>query len=499
MADQKLILVTGGAGFIGSHLCARLAKDGHRVISLDNYFTGSRDNHVPARAFCTAECSPGTCKVHRDVDYREGHTKDIEKHVSETPDLIYHLGEYSRVEQSVLEPDLVYDFNTRGTKGVLEFWQKKKCKLVYAGSSTKFGDGGTARDTSPYARSKAENSEKVRTLGDSSKLPYAIAYFYNVYGPRERSGVYGTVVEQFKRMYISGAPCAIVSPGTQERNFTHVLDIVDALVLIGEKGQGDEYSIGNPHAYAIRELAEFFGFKRKISFPERPGNRMTSTLDDTKTRALGWHPERELPTYVKSFITEHSRGVERDPRVIVFSVTMPPVVGLAENAFLQLAKAVPDVQFDVVTARFTRAPMPPLPENVTVYPVGFGIPADKYFLPLLGFFKGTSLMRRHRYLFTWAIMASYAASAAFMLRLFMKQPVLITLADQNLSDLSFVQRIALGLLISRADQVYGTHGAQETRAALSSKVRLPRNSLGEGDAFANALRFAYADIVRNHL
>ncbi len=91
MAAQQLILVTGGAGFIGSHLCARLVADGHKVISLDNYFTGSRDNHVAG------------------VEYREGHTKDIAKLVPETPDIIYHLGEYSRIAKSLEEPDVVFD------------------------------------------------------------------------------------------------------------------------------------------------------------------------------------------------------------------------------------------------------------------------------------------------------------------------------------------------------------------------------------------------------
>src|SRR3989344_3848017 len=167
MDHKKTIVVTGGAGFVGSHLCEALSKAGHRVISLDNYFTGLRANLVLS------------------VEYREGHTKDIARHIPEKPDLLYHLGEYSRVEQSVLEPDIVVDLNTVGTRAVVDYWKERKCKLVYAGSSTKFGDGGATRETSPYARTKAENSELVKKVGDETKLNYVVAYFYNVYGPGE--------------------------------------------------------------------------------------------------------------------------------------------------------------------------------------------------------------------------------------------------------------------------------------------------------------------------
>src|SRR5262245_44005664 len=107
MAEKKIIVVTGGAGFIGSHLCKHLIKEGHKVISLDNYFTGSKDNHIEG------------------VEYREGHTKDVEKHIGETPDVIYHFGEYSRVAKSLEEPEVVFDLNILGTFGVLEFWRKR--------------------------------------------------------------------------------------------------------------------------------------------------------------------------------------------------------------------------------------------------------------------------------------------------------------------------------------------------------------------------------------
>lgn len=279
MTDKKLILVTGGAGFIGSHLCARLVQEGHTVISLDNYFTGSRENHV------------------KGVDYREGHTKDIEKHIPETPDLIYHLGEYSRVEKSLEEPAVVWDLNKDGTFGVVEFWRKRGGKLLYAGSSTKFGDGGLGRDQSPYAWTKATNTELVRNYSAWYGLPHAITYFYNVYGPGERAGAYGTVIEIFRQKHLKGEPLTVNAPGTQKRNFTHIDDIIEGLVLVGADGMGDDFGIGDEQAYSILEVAQLFGGDISMQ-PASTGNRMSSAIDTAKTRALGWEPKKKLVDYI---------------------------------------------------------------------------------------------------------------------------------------------------------------------------------------------------------
>ena len=282
-AIKKTILVTGGAGFIGSHLVTRLHDAGHKIIVLDNYFTGSRENHVPG------------------VEYREGHTRDIETLIPETPDLVYHLGEYSRVEKSFDEPALVWDLNKAGTFAVLEFCRKKGCKIVYAGSSTKFADGGMGRDQSPYAWTKASNTELVRNYGAWYDLPYAITYFYNVYGPGERSGTYGTVIEIFRQRYLAGQSLAVVSPGTQKRNFTYVGDIVDGLVRVGADGVGDDYGLGDKREYSILEIAEMFG-KPIEMLPERPGNRMTSVVDTSKAELLGWKVEHSIEDYIKGII-----------------------------------------------------------------------------------------------------------------------------------------------------------------------------------------------------
>ena len=273
---KKTILVTGGAGFIGSHLCARLARDGHKVISLDNYFTGSRDNHVEG------------------VEYREGHTKDIAKLVPETPDIIYHLGEYSRIAKSIEEPDVVFDLNMAGTLAVVEYWRAKGCKLVYAGSSTKF----EARDKSPYAWGKAANSELVVYYGSWYSLPYAIAYFYNVYGPGERSVEnYGTVIETFKQNYLAGKPHEVRGTGEQTRAFTHIDDTVEGIVLAGEKGSNDEYPICAKEVYSLLDVAHMFGGE-VVHLPATKSSRSSGAMDTSKLEALGWQQKHTLEAYI---------------------------------------------------------------------------------------------------------------------------------------------------------------------------------------------------------
>ena len=288
---QKKVLVTGGAGFVGSHLCERLQQKGYDVYSLDNYFTGSEQNHRDG------------------VTYIKGETKDIKKLVDFTPDMIYHLGEYSRVEQSFDDIELVYRLNKIGTFEVLEFARKAECKILYAGSSTKFGDGGVGRDASPYAWTKATNTELVKNYQRWFNVPHAITYFYNVYGPREiATGRYATLIALFTEKMKKGEPLTVVSPGTQKRNFTYIDDIIDALVKVGEEGYGDEFGIGSDEAYSILEVAEMFlGMSKEqaieegrlVMLPERKGNRMTADVMTEKTKALGWEPKMRLPEYIE--------------------------------------------------------------------------------------------------------------------------------------------------------------------------------------------------------
>ncbi len=283
---MKTILVTGGAGFVGSHLIEALVKDqDNRVISLDNYFTGKKENHIAG------------------AEYREGHTKDIETLIPETPDIVYHLGEYSRVRQSLNEPDVVWDLNIEGTLSVLEFWRKHTCKLVYAGSSTKFtdmrADGVEGRDLAPYTWAKAANTELVVNYARWYNLSHTTVYFYNVYGPRELDDAYGTVVATLRRLYLEGKPLTVASPGTQMRCFTHVLDTVAGILLAAEKGEGDGYGIGARDCHSLLDIAHMFGGDVEM-LPQTQSTRSSTEVDSSKVEALGWEPIHTLEEYIKT-------------------------------------------------------------------------------------------------------------------------------------------------------------------------------------------------------
>ena len=275
------ILVTGGAGFVGSHLCERLCALGHVVVSLDNYSTGSTDNHVPG------------------VAYVAGDVKNVNDILDENFEMIYHLGEYSRVEQSYKDLDTVLDYNLYSLNPIISFAKKCNAKFIYSGSSTKFSQESSS--LSPYAWTKAVNVDFVKNYAEWYGLNYAVTYFYNVYGKREISnGKYSTVVAKFLKIKNDGGTMLpVTSPGTQRRNFTHVDDIVDALVLIGKNGNGDGYGIGSPESFSILDLAEMIGLTPEMT-PEVKGNRTDAPVVSDKTIALGWKAQRNLKEYINS-------------------------------------------------------------------------------------------------------------------------------------------------------------------------------------------------------
>ena len=278
---KKNILITGGAGFVGSQLANRLHENGNNIYVLDNYVTGTKKNHV------------------KGVKYKRGETKNIFKYYKNTPiDYIYHLGEYSRVEQSYKDIELVIQYNTYPFYEVLRLALHHRAKLIYSGSSTKFSHNRQTYE-SPYSFSKRINTELLVNYASWFKLKYAITYFYNVYGPNEISqGKYATVIGKFLSLKKNKARfLPVTKPGTQKRRFTHIEDIINGLIIVGKKGEGDDYGIGVSKSFSIIEIAKILNMECLMK-PSKKGNRLDASLKTSKTKKLGWRPTKNLEKYL---------------------------------------------------------------------------------------------------------------------------------------------------------------------------------------------------------
>ena len=275
------ILVTGGAGFIGSNLIVRLISIGHAVHSLDNYSTGSSDNE------------------HSGCEYVEGDVQDIAELFDHRYkfDVIFHLAALARIQPSFLNPVQVFDANVTGTHMVLEYARQTGAKVVFAGSSSRWHDPAK----SPYAMSKYVGEQLCQMYKSSYNVDVHIARFYNVYGPGEiTDGDYATVIGIWRKSREMGEPLPIYGDGEQRRDFTHVFDICDGLCRIMEtESETHEWELGTGVNYSINEVADMFGTDiERIYLPDKPHNyRETIRKNDAALTELGWTPEDRLRGY----------------------------------------------------------------------------------------------------------------------------------------------------------------------------------------------------------
>ena len=263
---KNIIVITGGAGFVGSNLISLLVKKTKfKIISIDNYSTGSKKNHI---------------KNVR-VKYIKGDTSQISmilKNFKNKIKSIFHFGEFSRIYQSFLKMDECINSNSIGSHAVFNFCLTNKVKLIYSATSASIGNKGRDKNLSPYAFTKAKNLEMLENLKKWFSFKYEIIYFYNVYGPKQiREGSMATVIGIFEQQFKKNKPLTIVKPGTQSRRFTHITDTVEACYYAWKKNKCRHYSISNKKSYTILEVAKMFNAKIKY-LPSRPGERYASAL-----------------------------------------------------------------------------------------------------------------------------------------------------------------------------------------------------------------------------
>ena len=293
MSKIKKILVTGGAGFVGTNLInLLLKKTKYKIISIDDYSSGTKKNHLRSNR----------------VKYYKGNTKNISEIIKNPRKIIavFHFGEFARIYQSFIKMNKCINSNSVGTNAVFNFCLKNKIKLIYSATSASLGNKGSDKNLSPYAFTKAKNLELLENLKKWFNFKYEVIYFYNVYGPNQIcDGDMATVIGIFENLYKKRKSLTVVKPGTQTRRFTHIFDTVEICYMAWKKNLCRHYSIANKKTYSINAVAKMF--KSKIKYlPPRLGERYASALTNMSynNKVIKKYGKISLKDYLTSFIKD---------------------------------------------------------------------------------------------------------------------------------------------------------------------------------------------------
>ena len=284
-------LVTGGAGFVGTNLILRLLEDGHDVVSIDNYSTGFKKNEQAGCRYWDYDLSLETNPVLEMNEY----------------DVIFHMAALARIQPSIKYPHKTILNNFVSTLNVLEAARKNNIQVIYAGSSTRHH--GIFK--SPYAWSKLSGEHLCELYSNVYDLNTSICRFYNVYGKYHiDSGDYATVLAIFERQWLNGETITVTNDGEQRRDFTHIDDIVEALVsIVGKDFRAEDFELGRGVNFSINEIADCFGkdYPREY-LPERPGEYDMTLADSSKAKELlNWNPTLNIKDYIEQWIYEQKK------------------------------------------------------------------------------------------------------------------------------------------------------------------------------------------------
>ena len=285
------ILVTGGAGFVGTNLIKQLLKEGHDIISIDNYSTGKKENHIDK------------------VKYIEGDIYNLMDHIATLstpyyqPDVVFHMAAIARIQPSFENPQDYIKTNFNGTYNIVQFCTNREIPLIYAGSSSHH----SGKFKNPYTFSKDMGEEIIQLYQKHFGLKTSIARFYNVYGPYQLTeGGYTTLIGRWMNNIKNNLPCEIYGDGNKKRDFTHVEDIINGLIsIMKQKSYGNIFEFGKGKNYSVNEVAKMFEIVPMYK-ENKPGEAQETLADYSLAKnKLGWEPKKDLKTWINTFIKQN--------------------------------------------------------------------------------------------------------------------------------------------------------------------------------------------------
>ena len=294
-------VITGGAGFIGSHLAEAVVKLGHRVVVIDNFCTGRMKNleNIRDRIEIIED------NIETFGDWRNNFVD---------ADWVFHLAALADIVPSIERPEDYFEVNVNGTFNVLRASKEAQVsRFIYTASSSCYGipdefptlESSQIQPQYPYALTKWLGEELVLHWSKVFQLPAISLRLFNVYGPRSRTaGTYGAVFGVFLAQLLANQAFTVVGNGNQTRDFTYVSDIVDAFIA-GAKSHvtSEVFNVGSGATVSVNRIVELLGGKEKVHLPKRPGEPDCTFADIAKIRrCLGWEPRIRIEEGIEQLL-----------------------------------------------------------------------------------------------------------------------------------------------------------------------------------------------------
>ncbi len=504
---MKTILITGGAGFIGSHLCERYLKAGHKIICLDNLQTTTDTKNID-RFMADKNFSYLKHDIIKPIKFKE------------KIDWIFNAACSGSPTSYQYDPIHTVQTNTVGVINMLELARQANARIMQFSTSEVYGDPDVPVQSESYHGNV--NPLGPRACYDEGKrcaetlfmdyyreygVDIKIIRIFNTYGPKMDIND-GRAMTNFIVNALAGKEIIIYGDGRQTRSFQYIDDLLDGIdLMMNSENFIGPVNLGNPGEISMLELVDKVikeaSSKSKIVMQEK-------ITDDPKRRCpdiglakakLGWQPKIALEAGMEKTVA-YFRTVELpEKRILIFTKRYLPDIEAAEGALADLAKEMPDTEFHVITAK-NRAGLPDFEKinNNYIYRLGMGGRFDKYILLLGGAFKARKLHRKYKFKFVWSVMSTYGAIAAIIFQLFTKNILFLLIFDRDEIKRQAKLRGKLvtfiyNFVLKRADSAFLSDVSLERRLKLiEPKIDFFVRQENQ-KSFVNQVRYAYAKLI----